>query len=46
MALQFSQPLFRIVNFKEVGIGVFPEGEEFFVVLYGFYFPATIPNFA
>jgi len=28
MDLQPSQPLFRILNFKEAGIGVFPEGER------------------
>ncbi len=37
---QPSQPLLRIVNFRESGIGVFLELEEFFVVLGGFSFPS------
>ena len=38
LILQPSQPLSRFVNFREAGIGVFPEGEEFLVMLYGFGF--------
>ena len=33
---QPRQPLPRIVNFGEAGIGVFPKGEESFVKLDGF----------
>jgi len=34
--LQPSQPLAGILNFREAGIGVIPEIEEFFIMLYGF----------
>ena len=40
MALQSSQTLSRISNFTEARIGVFPEGEEFLIMLYGFVLPA------
>ncbi len=33
---QPSQPRLCIVNFSEDGVRVFPELEEFFVMLYGF----------
>ena len=36
MALQPSQPLLCIVNFKETMIGVFPEGEECIIMFDGF----------
>jgi len=32
---QPSQPLPRIINFWEARIGIFPEGEELLVILYG-----------
>ena len=35
MALQSSQPLPHIFNLSNTRISVLPEGEEFFVVLYG-----------
>jgi uncharacterized protein (UPF0332 family) len=41
-SLQPSQPLLRIFHFREIGIGVFPEGEEFLVVLYGYTFPSFL----
>ncbi len=39
LTLQSSQPLLRIFNLSNTRICVFPEVEEFFVVLYGFYLP-------
>ncbi len=44
-SLQPSQPLLRIFHFREIGIGVFPEGEEFLVVLYGYTFPSFLRFF-
>ena len=38
--LQLSQPLLRIIDFREGGINVFPEVEEFFCMLNGFSFLA------
>jgi len=42
IAFQSSQPLFGIFDFRESGIGVFPEGEEFCLVLDGFGFGAFL----
>lgn len=41
MALQPSQPLLCIINLRETGIGVFPEGEGFLVIIYDFDFLAS-----
>ena len=41
-ALHSSQPLLRIFHFREAGIGVFPEVEEFLIVLDGFGFIALL----
>ena len=38
--LQPSQPLPCILFLREAWVSVFPEGEEFFVMLDGFAFPA------
>jgi len=37
-----SQPLPCILNLRNTRISVFPEGEEFLVMLYGFAFPAFL----
>jgi hypothetical membrane protein len=37
---QSGQLLFCIFNLREAGVGVFPEGKEFFVVFYGFSRPS------
>lgn len=39
MTLQPSQPLLRIFNFRDAGIGVFPEVEEFFELIF-----SQLPN--
>jgi hypothetical protein len=36
LILQPSQPLLRILNFRNTRISVFPEVEEFLVMLFGF----------
>jgi hypothetical protein len=36
LALQPSQPLRCILNLSNTRVGVFPEGEEFLVMIYGF----------
>jgi len=36
LALQSSQPLLRILNFSNTRVSVFPEVEEFLMILYGF----------
>ncbi len=39
---QPSHPLPRIRHFGEAGVGVLLEGEEFFMMVYGFGFPACL----
>ena len=44
LVFQPSQPLLRIVDFREAGIGVFPEKEEYLVVLDAFIRSSLIPT--
>ena len=42
LALQPSQPHLRILNLKDTRISIFPEIEEFLVMIFGFDLPAFI----